>query len=65
MAESSDELVRRTTTKETRDRAAHRAEELLAELNFRQKVDEGLQQLDAGEGIEHEEALRKLGKWLK
>ncbi len=65
MAKSFDDLVRRTTNEETRARAAHRAEELLAELNFRQKVDEGLQQLDAGEEIEHDEALRKVGKWLK
>jgi len=39
-------------------------EDIMAELYFRQKVDEGLRQLDAGEGIEHEEARRKLGKWL-
>ena len=65
MAKSFDDLVRRTTTEETRARAARRTEELLAELNFRQKVDEGLRQLDAGEGIEREEARRKLGKWLR
>jgi len=64
MAESFDELVRRSTTKKTRNLAARRTEELLAELCFRQKVDEGLQQLDAGERIEHEDARRKLGKWL-
>ena len=64
MAKSFDDLVRRTTNEETRD-ARLTAEELLAELNFRQKVDEGLQQLDAGEEIEHDEALRKVGKWLK
>jgi len=39
-------------------------EDIMAELFFRQKVDEGLRQLDAGEGVEHEEAKRKLGKWL-
>jgi predicted transcriptional regulator len=39
-------------------------EDIMAELYFRQKVDEGLRQLDAGEGVEHEEARRKLGKWL-
>ena len=39
-------------------------EDIMAELYFRQKVDEGLRQLDAGEGIEHEEARRKLAKWL-
>jgi predicted transcriptional regulator len=39
-------------------------EDIMAELYFRQKVDEGLRQLDAGEGIEHEEAKQRLGKWL-
>jgi hypothetical protein len=39
-------------------------EDIMAELYFRQKVDEGLQQLDAGKGIEREEARRRLGKWL-
>ncbi len=39
-------------------------EDIMAELYFRQKVDEGLRQLDAGEGIEHEEARRRLGQWL-
>jgi hypothetical protein len=39
-------------------------EDIMAELYFRQKVDEGIRQLDAGEGIEHEEAKRRLGKWL-
>jgi predicted transcriptional regulator len=39
-------------------------EDIMAELYFRQKVDEGLRQLDAGEGIEHEEAVRKLARWL-
>jgi hypothetical protein len=39
-------------------------EDIMAELYFRQKVDEGLRQLDAGEGVEHEDAKRKLGKWL-
>ncbi len=40
-------------------------EDIMAELYFRQKVDEGLRQLDAGEGVEHEDAKRKLEKWLK
>ena len=39
-------------------------EDIMAELYFRQKVDEGLRQLDAGEGMDHEEAKRRLGKWL-
>jgi predicted transcriptional regulator len=39
-------------------------EDIMAELYFRQKVDEGLRQLDAGEGIEHEEAMQRMKKWL-
>ena len=39
-------------------------EDIVAELFFRQKVDEGLRELDAGKGVDHEEAKRKLGKWL-
>ena len=39
-------------------------EDIMAQLYFRQKVDEGLRQLDAGEGVDHEEAKRRLGKWL-
>jgi predicted transcriptional regulator len=39
-------------------------EDIMAELYFRRKVDEGLRQLDAGEGVDHEEAKRRLGKWL-
>ena len=38
--------------------------DIIAELYFRQKVDEGLRQLDAGEGIAHEEAKRQLSSWL-
>lgn len=39
-------------------------EDMLTALYFHQKVDEGLRQLDAREGIEHEEARRRLGGWL-
>lgn len=38
--------------------------DIMAELYFRQKVDAGLRQLDAGEGVEHDEAKRRLNKWL-
>ncbi|HEV3444056.1 MAG TPA: hypothetical protein VG099_05395 [Gemmataceae bacterium] len=37
---------------------------IMAELNFRQQVDEGLRQLNGGEGLAHEEVKRQLGKWL-
>ncbi len=38
--------------------------DIIAELYFKQKVDDGLRQLDEGKGIPHEEAKKKLGKWL-
>lgn len=34
--------------------------DIMAELYLRQKVDDGLRQLDAGEGIEHEQAKKRL-----
>ena len=38
-------------------------EDIMAELYFRRKVEEGLRQLDAGEGVDHAEAKRRLTKW--
>jgi predicted transcriptional regulator len=38
--------------------------DIMAELYFRQKVDEGLKDLDAGKGIPHRRVKKKLGKWL-
>jgi predicted transcriptional regulator len=38
--------------------------DIMAELYFRQKVDEGLRQLDAGEGVDHDEAKRRLSTWI-
>ena len=38
--------------------------EIMAALAFRQRVDRGVQQLDAGEGVEHDEAKKRLDKWL-
>lgn len=38
--------------------------DIMAELYFRQKVDEGLRQLDAGEGIPHEDAKKRLSRWF-
>jgi hypothetical protein len=34
--------------------------DIMAELYFRQKVDQGLRQLDDGQGVEHDEAKRRL-----
>jgi predicted transcriptional regulator len=38
--------------------------DIMAELYFRQKVDEGLRQLDAGQGIDHDEAKKRLAPWV-
>jgi predicted transcriptional regulator len=38
--------------------------DIMAELYLRQKIDEGLRQLDAGQGIEHEEVKKRLARWL-
>ncbi len=38
--------------------------DIMEELYVRRKIEEGLKQLDAGEGIDHEEAKRRLSRWL-
>jgi len=38
--------------------------DIMAELYFRLKVDEGLRQLDEGEGLPHEEAKKRVASWL-
>jgi len=38
--------------------------DIMAELYFRQKVDEGLKELDSGKGIPHKEVKGRLKKWL-
>jgi len=38
--------------------------DIIAELYVRRKIDEGLQQLDANQGVPHEEAKQRLAKWL-
>jgi len=40
-------------------------EDIMAELYFRYQVDEGLKQLDEGQGILHEEVEKRMAKWLK
>ena len=39
--------------------------DIMAELYFKQKVDAGLNELDEGKGITHEEVKGRLNKWLK
>lgn len=40
------------------------APDIIAELYVRQKIDERLRQLDAGEGVPHDEAKRRFARWL-
>ncbi len=51
------ELIQRLPDEATVD-------DIMAELFFRRKVDAGLRQLDAGQGVDHEEAKQRLSKWL-
>ena len=39
--------------------------DIMDELYTRQKIDKGLEQLDAGQGIPHDEAVRRLDRWVK
>ncbi|MBE2226601.1 MAG: hypothetical protein IAE93_04640 [Ignavibacteria bacterium] len=40
-------------------------EDIIAEIYFKQQVEEGLTELDDGKGISHEEVKKRLEKWLK
>jgi predicted transcriptional regulator len=39
-------------------------DDIMAELYFRLKVDAGIQELDEGKGISHEEVKKRLSRWL-
>lgn len=39
-------------------------DDFMAELYFKIQVDAGLEELDEGAGIAHEEVEKRLGKWL-
>ena len=38
--------------------------DIMAELYFRQKVDEGLRESEEGETLEHNEVRQRMGRWL-
>ena len=38
--------------------------DIMEELYFRQQVEEGLRELDAGKGIPHEEVEQRIQRWL-
>ncbi|MEX0701347.1 MAG: hypothetical protein WD069_04565 [Planctomycetales bacterium] len=39
-------------------------DEIMDELYARRKIEEGLRQLDEGQGIPHEEVKQRLARWL-
>lgn len=39
-------------------------DDIMGELYFKMQVDGGLKELDEGKGISHEEAEKRMGKWL-
>jgi predicted transcriptional regulator len=39
-------------------------DEIMGELYFKMQVDAGLQELDQGQGIPHEQVEKRLSKWL-
>jgi hypothetical protein len=39
--------------------------DVMAELYFRQKVDQGLRELDEAKGVSHGQARDRLQKWFK
>jgi predicted transcriptional regulator len=40
-------------------------EDIMRELYFRQRVDRGLRELEAGETVAHGEVERSVGRWLR
>jgi len=40
-------------------------EDIIAEIYFKKRVDEGFEQIDKGEYISHDEVKLRLEKWLK
>ena len=40
-------------------------DEIMAEIYFKQKVDKSLKQIDEGKVISHEEAKKRIEKWIK
>lgn len=39
-------------------------EDIMRELYVRSKIEKGIQELDAGKAVSHDEVKEKLGKWL-
>lgn len=39
-------------------------DDIMEELYFKSQIDEGLAQLDRGEGIPHQDVEKRMSKWL-
>ncbi|PIU51104.1 hypothetical protein COS91_06230 [Candidatus Desantisbacteria bacterium CG07_land_8_20_14_0_80_39_15] len=40
-------------------------DQIMAEIYFRQKVDKSLRQIEEGNVISHEEAKKRISRWIK
>ena len=40
-------------------------EDIIAEIYFKQRVEEGFEQIEQGKYITHDEVMKRLDKWLK
>jgi predicted transcriptional regulator len=40
-------------------------DKIMAEIYFRQKVDKSLKQIEQGKTITHEQAIKRISKWIK
>lgn len=40
-------------------------EDIIAEIYFKKRVEEGLEQIENGDFVTHDEVKRRLEKWLK
>ncbi len=61
MQTAKEEIIRMVS--ELSDDAGY--DEIMAEIYFRQKVDESLKQIGEGNIICHEEAKKRISKWIK
>ncbi len=40
-------------------------EDIIAEIYFKKQVEEGIEQLDNGQSLNHEEVKKRLERWLR
>jgi len=40
-------------------------EDIIAEIYFKKQVEEGIEQLDNGQSLSHDEVKKRLEKWLR